>query len=92
MYVAIVAIQRSFFCVDGFFVIVIVNVVGSRTITAIETDDVMGTKAEEERIEPWPREQRRRGNLRIRTGGARSVPTRVLSTASKIQLLINGKR
>ncbi len=33
------------FCVDGFFVIVIVNVVGSRTITAIETDDVVGTNA-----------------------------------------------
>ena len=69
MYIAIVAIQRSFFFVDGFFVIVIVNVVGSRTITAIETDDVVGTKADEERIEWWPREQRRRGNLRIRTGG-----------------------
>ena len=45
------------FCVDGFFVIVIVNVVGSRTITAIETDDVVRTKADEERIERWPRER-----------------------------------
>ena len=34
------------FCVDGFFVIVIVNVVGSRTITAIETDDIVGTKTD----------------------------------------------
>ena len=30
---------------DIFVIIVIVNVVGSRTITAIETDDVVGTKA-----------------------------------------------
>ena len=36
-----------------------------------KTDDVVGTKADEERIERWPREQRRRGNLRIRTGGTR---------------------
>ena len=36
------------FRVDGIFVIiVIVNVIGSRTITAIETDDVVGTKAEQ---------------------------------------------
>ena len=36
------------FRVDGIFVIIVtVNVVGSRTITAIETDDVVGTKAEQ---------------------------------------------
>ena len=51
-------VETPLFRVDGIFVIiVIVNVIGSRTITAIETDDVVRTKADEERIERWPRER-----------------------------------
>ena len=44
------------FRVDGIFVIiVIVNVVGSRTITAIETDGVVGTKADQRKGRPTER-------------------------------------
>ena len=40
-------VETPLFRVDGIFVIiVIVNVVGSRTITAIETDDIVGTKTD----------------------------------------------
>ena len=39
-----ILLESPFFCVDDIFVIVVVNVVGSRTITTIKTDDVVGTK------------------------------------------------
>ena len=42
-----ILLESRFFRFDGILVIVLVNAVGSRTITAIETDDVVGTKAEQ---------------------------------------------
>ena len=47
-------VETRLFRVDGIFVIiVIVNVVGHRTITAIETDDIVGTKTDRRKPCVW---------------------------------------